>query len=117
MAGTFGTKPPSTFREKALSLGALWTPDLLRIFTLLFVVGYLLIATDASNVVVVQALGIGLFLVGGSHLTRKILFYRLDLQSIAKQAMEEKNMAAAVVFAAIVFFLVAVMYLSMSVLK
>lgn len=108
---------PRSFKEKAISFGALWTPDLARIGILLFVIGYLLVQHDASNTVIIQALGIGLFLVGGSHLTRRILFYRLDLQSIAREAIEEKNMPAAVIFAAIMFFLVAVMFLSMSVLK
>jgi len=72
---------------------------------------------DESNIVVVQAMLISLFMVGGTHLTRRILFPRLDLQAIATDACVNNKLGAAIVFAAVVLFLVAVMFLSMSVLK
>lgn len=90
--------------------------DLFRYILLLGLVGFVLYKLDPANVVVFQALLIGMFLVGGTHLTRRILFHRLDLQSIATKAYKENNMAAAVVFASVCLVLVAIMFLSMSVL-
>ena len=91
--------------------------DVVKVLVLLVLTGVGLIYVDPANVVVFQALGIGIFLVGGTHLTRRVLFHRLDLQSIAQRAVEEANFPAAVVFAAICGVLVAIMFLSMQVLK
>ena len=91
--------------------------DFSRVFVLLLVMGALLYLADPSNVVVFQAMGIGIFLVGGTHLTRRVLFNKLDLQVIAQKAVAENNVSAAIVFASIVFFLVSVIVVSMSVLK
>lgn len=93
------------------------TMDIVRILLLLVLVGMLLILHDPSNVVVIQALGIAVFLMGGTHLTRRILFHRIDLQVIALRAMDERSMPAAVVFASICMVLVAISYLAMSVLR
>lgn len=91
--------------------------DLVKVFILMVAAGVLLYLADPANIVVFQAMGIGIFLVGGTHFTRRILFHRIDLQSIAIKAVEEKNVAAAIIFAAVMFFLVAVMVVSMSVLR
>lgn len=91
--------------------------DLLRVLVLLVLVGYALYSLDPANVVVLQALLIGMFLVGGTHLTRRIMFHRLDLQLIAMQAIKDRNPAAAVIFASICLVLVSIMFLSMSVLQ
>lgn len=91
--------------------------DLLKVLVLMVLTGALLYLADPANLVVFQAMGIGIFLVGGTHFTRRILFHRLDLQSIAIKAVEEKNIAAALIFAAIMAFLVTVMVVSMSILK
>lgn len=91
--------------------------DLVRVGVLVGLVGFGLYLLDPSNVVVFQSLGIAIFMVGGTHLTRRLLFNRIDLQSIARIAVEEGSIPAAIVFCAVVFFLVAVMFLSMSVLK
>lgn len=91
--------------------------DLLRVVALMGVAGWFLYLADPANAVVFQAMGIAVFLVGGTHLTRRILFSRLDLQQIASKAINESNLPAAVVFASIVVFLVAVMHLSLSVFK
>lgn len=91
--------------------------DVVRVLVLLVLTGAGLIYADPANVVVFQALGIGIFLVGGTHLTRRVLFHRLDLQSIAQRAVDDVNFPAAVVFAAICGVLVAIMFLSMQVLK
>lgn len=91
--------------------------DLARVVALMGVAGWFLYLADPANSVVFQAMGIAIFLVGGTHLTRRILFSRLDLQQIASKAINENNLPAAVVFASIVVFLVAVMHLSMAVFK
>lgn len=91
--------------------------DFLRIFVLLLLIGGGLYLIDPANAVVFQATGIAMFLVGGTHLTRRILFHRLDLQAIAEEAVKDNNFSAAVVFASICVVLVSIMHLSMSVLK
>lgn len=91
--------------------------DIAKVGSMVLLVGVILYLTDPANVVVFQALGIAIFTVGGTHLTRRLLFDRLDLQSIALKAVHDNNTAAAVIFTAIVFFLVAVMFVSLSVLK
>lgn len=91
--------------------------DITKVILLMGLVGYGLYSFDDSNVVVFQALGIGVFLIGGTHLTRRILFHRLDLQSIALKAVNEKNLAAAVVFTVICWVVVSITQLSMQVLK
>ena len=91
--------------------------DLLRVGFLMLVTGILLYLIDPANIAVFQALLIGVFVVGGTHLTRRILFPQIDLQSIAKRAYTDNNLGAAIVFFGVVLFLIAVMYLSMDVLK
>lgn len=88
----------------------------LVVLALLAAVGVLLMLFDSSNVVVLQAFGITLFLVTGTHITRRVLFHRLDLQEIARFAASHP-VGAAIVFASILVFLVAVMHIGMSVLK
>lgn len=94
-----------------------WLVDLIRIGILLLLAGVALYLFDPANVVVFQALGIGIFLVGGTHFTRRVLFHKMDIQDIANKAVQERSLPAAVVFAAICAFLIAVMFLSMSILK
>ena len=91
--------------------------DLIRIGILLVLSGVLLYLADPANVVVFQAMGIAVFLVGGTHFTRRVLFNSLDLQLIATRAIDEANFPAALVFCAIIYFLVQVIDLSMMVLK
>lgn len=105
---------PTRIRKETLMTRILH--DLLRVFVLLVVVGVSLYFIDPANMAVYQALLIGLFLVGGSHFTRRLLFSKLDLQSIALKAIQENNITAAVIFAAVIYFLVSVMELSMKVL-
>lgn len=90
----------------------IWRVCLLMIFT-----GVLLYMMDPANVVIYQAVLIALFQVGCTHLTRRILFPHLDLQATAKEAVINKNLAASIVFASVIAFLIAVMFLSMQVLK
>ncbi len=78
--------------------------------------GLALILFDASNIVVLQSFGIGLFLVAGSHITRRVLFNLLDMQSIAQKAQQEP-VGAAIVFASICGFLVSIMWIGMAVLR
>ena len=91
--------------------------DLVRFGLLTVVTGILLMLMDPANIVVIQALGIALFMVGGTHFTRRLLFHRLDLQQIAEDAIKNNSMPAAIVFVAICVFLVCTMFLSMSVLR
>lgn len=91
--------------------------DVVRVVLLLGVAGALLYVMDPANMAVFQALLIGLYLVGGTHLTRRILFPRLDLQRIALDAIRDNNFAGVAVFCAVVYFLVSVMELSLKVLK
>ena len=91
--------------------------DFFKVFLFMGVSGVLLYWADPANAVVFQAMGIAIFMVGGTHLTRRILFNSIDLQAIARTAINEKNMPAALVFAAFMAFLIAVMMLSMQVFK
>jgi len=59
---------------------------------------------DGSYQVVFFSVGVVLLLAWLSHITRRVLFNRLDLQDIALEAIKHP-LGAAIVFAAIVFFL------------
>lgn len=91
--------------------------DFFRILILVGLVGGLLYWIDASNVVVFQSLAIAMFLAGGTHLTRRILFPRLDLQTIAIKAVEEGNGAAALIFFSVVTFLITMFIVPFLVLR
>lgn len=89
--------------------------DIARLF-LMVVVGALLVLADTSNWVIIQAYGIGVFFVVGTHFLRRILFTKVDLQALADKA-DESPIGAAICFASIIAFLVAVMQVSLTVLK
>ena len=91
--------------------------DCYKVGVLMGLVGWGLYLLDPSNIVVFQAMGIGIFLVGGTHLTRRILFNKIDLQRIALEAINDHNVAAAIVFSAFMAFLIAVMWISSQVFK
>lgn len=80
------------------------------------VLGVLLVVIDRANVVVLQSFAIGLFLVAGSHITRRVLFHRLDLQTLASKA-GETSVGAALVVASVCAFLVSVMWVGLAVLR
>lgn len=90
--------------------------DLIRIGVLLIATGVYLHYSDPTNDIIIEALVIGVFLVGGTHLTRRILMHRVDLQEFALKA-KENPLGASIVFASVVLFLVAVMYIPLMVLK
>lgn len=90
---------------------------LLKVLVMVILVGYALYLYDESNAVVLQASAIGVFLVGMSHLTRRILLDQMDLQRIAAEAVKDNNVSAALVFLGVLWFLVQIMQISMSVLK
>lgn len=75
-----------------------------------------LLVLDESNWAIAQSVAVGTVLVAGSHITRRILFNRLDLQDIAVKATEHP-VGAGIVFAAICMFLMSIMWISMAVLK
>lgn len=88
----------------------------LIVITTLIVLGGFLLWMDMANVVVMQSFAIGLFLVAGTHITRRVLFDKMDIQEIAKCGAKEP-IGAAIVFAAILMFLVSVMWIGIAVLK
>lgn len=91
--------------------------DLMRVLLLLVLTGMALYWMDTANVVIFQAVLIAVFQVGSTHLTRRIMLPNLDLQSIAKKAIADNSVPGAIVFAAIIAFLIAVMFLSTQVFK
>ena len=91
--------------------------DLIKVLVLMILIGALLIYFDESNWVIVQMMGIAMFLAGGTHLTRRILLHQLDLQKIAIQAVTEKNVSAAIIFASIVLWCISLMLIPILVLK
>jgi len=91
--------------------------DLYRVVMLIGVCGVLLYLMDEGNIAIFQSLLAGMFMVGGTHLTRRLLFNRLDLQEVALEAIRNQNIPAAIVFVAICMLLIAIMWLSMSLLR
>lgn len=77
--------------------------DLLRILALACVAAALLYGDDAWRVLA-YSVGVIVLLVLVSHMTRRIAFNRIDLQQFAFKASEHP-IGAAIVFAAIVWFL------------
>lgn len=90
---------------------------LVKVFFMIICLGAALVLYDPANIVVVQAMAIGIFLVGGSHLTRRILLDRMDIQDIALRSIAEGSMPGAIIFVGVLWFLVQIMQISMSVLK
>lgn len=91
--------------------------DIVRVTILLFIVGMILAYRDTANEVVFDALLLSMFIAGGSHLTRRLLFPALDLQEIAIQAVKNGSIAAAMVFFSVCLVLITLMVMSMSVLR
>lgn len=91
--------------------------DILKVLLLLVLAGYLLYLADPANVVVFQAMGVVMFLTGGTHLVRRVMFNRLDMQLIANKAVADNNLAAAIVFASMCAVLIAILFVPMFVLK
>lgn len=85
---------------------------MIRVAVLLGVTGAGLYLVDSANVAVFQSLGIGMFLVGGTHVTRRILFHKIDMQKVALEAVSERNLPAALVFLGMCGVIVAIMFLS-----
>ena len=59
---------------------------------------------DSSWRVVAFSAGAVLFVAGLSHITRRVLFHRIDIQDFAIKAAET-SLGAAISFAAVVYFL------------
>lgn len=93
------------------------TKDLLVVIVMVLITGAGLVWFDESNMAVLQAGAISIFLAGTTHITRRVMFNRIDLQEAAINAIKEKNVAAALVVVALVGFLIAVLSVSLSVLK
>lgn len=91
--------------------------DLMRVVFLMGVVGTALWFLDDSNVAIFQSLLAAMFLVGGTHFTRRLLFHKLNLQEIALEAIRNRNGAAAAVFFCICLLLISIMHLSITLLR
>ena len=87
----------------------------LIVLGVMFVLGVILYLMDPTNLAVMQSLMVGLFIAVGSHLARRVLFPTLDLLTYAEKAKEEP-LAAAIVFTAILVFVISVMWLGISLL-
>lgn len=93
---------------------------------LLFVIGFAMIHFSALGAVAWNmpalspwGLFLGGMLIAGSisHVMRRILFPRLNLQSIAIRAVEERNLPAALVFTSICAILGILLFLNASMLR
>lgn len=95
-------------------LSTLWgalKDDLIRI-TLLAVLGLALLQPDAPTWSLVSfSFGLSFLLVAASHIARKILFKRIDLARVALTAVNEKNIAAGIVFLAVCLVLIALLFI------
>jgi hypothetical protein len=83
--------------------------DFLRL-TVLFGLSYALLRGDYSLNTLAISTGVSLFIVALSHLNRRVLFYRIEVQSLALKAAENP-VGAGLVFCAIIYFLVALVNL------
>lgn len=93
------------------------TRDVILVLVMVVLMGAVLVWVDPANVVVLQAAGISVFLAGTTHVTRRIMFNRIDLQETALQAIRDKNVPAAIITASLMLFLIAVLFVSLMVLK
>lgn len=94
-----------------------WTRGVVRSIIMLIVALLLLFHNgDISNLIWVYSLGVGVLLAAGSHFTRRIMFNRLDLQSIAQVAVETP-IGAAIVFFSICLVLISLMWIPVMVVR
>lgn len=91
--------------------------DLVRILLLVvFGLGLLFSDLDSANMIWVYAAGAGIFLALVSHVTRRIMFNKLDLQSIALKAAETP-LGASLVFVGICAVLISLMWIPVIVVR
>lgn len=99
------------FKEAPL-LYKLFSKDILRI-TSLILLGFLLLGFDSSFLTMLKyALGLTTLLVAASHILRKLLFKHIDLESYSRSALQDGNIAAALVFMSVCFILGILMLIS-----
>lgn len=107
LAGLF----PSWIREPFRDLLSLLFRDLPRV-VILGGLGVLLLAPDSATWSLVRySFGLAFFLILASHVTRRLLFSKLDLQELLRQGAEERNLPAAISGLAICAVLIAVMFI------
>lgn len=98
-------------REEVVALYATLKCEIIRIL-ILAAIGLTLLKPDAPTLALVSySFGLSFMLIAASHLARKILFRRMDIATLADSALKEGNIAAAIVFSAICFVLIALMYI------
>lgn len=97
-------------REEIVALYTTLKCEIIRTL-ILVVIGLALLQPDQPTIALVTySFGLSFLLVAASHITRKILFRRMDIATLADSALKEHNVAAAIVFAAICLVLIALMY-------
>lgn len=72
---------------------------------------------DTSSVIWLYSLGVAILLAAGSHLTRRVLFHRLDLQAIALDAIKTRNWQGTVIFVTICAVIVSLMWIPVAVVR
>lgn len=63
--------------------------------------GWLILHNDVGSGVILSASAIMVLTVGMAHLLRRIMFSSIDLGSVARAAIKDKNLPAAIIFASI----------------
>jgi hypothetical protein len=87
-----------------------------RAITAIPLIGILyLIDVPIANVVMLMILLTTIFVIL-SHVYRRILFFYLDMGALYTEVVKNKNLAAAIVFASVVIFLLGLIYTGTSVL-
>lgn len=76
------------------------TKDTLRLL-LTVGAGWLILHDDVGSNVIVSATAIMVLTVGMAHLLRRIMFSSIDLAEVAKEAIQFRNMSAAIIFASV----------------
>lgn len=98
-------------RDEVVALYNVFKCEIIRI-AILIIIGLALLQPDKPTMALITySFGLSFLLIAASHIARKILFRRMDIAELAQSAMKDQNLASAVVFAAICFVLVALMYI------
>lgn len=76
------------------------TKDTLRLLATVGI-GWLFLHNDVGSNVILSASAIMVLTVGMAHLLRRIMFSSIDLAETAREAVRNKNMSAAIIFASV----------------
>ncbi len=102
---------PSWIRTPLIELGTLIKRDLPRVL-IMSLLGALMLQPDAATWTLIRySFGLGVFLVVASHVMRRLLFPRIDLQALIESAQDNRNLPAAICAIALCAVLIAVMFI------